>query len=71
MATKRRAKRTLDEDEMIAILEDIARNGRNAAARIAAIKTLRDMAEGEELVEDRVTSLYEVANPGRIRSKVG
>jgi hypothetical protein len=37
---------TLDRHEAIAILEEIARDGRNAAARIAAIRMLRQM-EGE------------------------
>lgn len=38
--------KTLDEQEMVDILEDIARNGGNAAARIAAIKALREMDAG-------------------------
>ena len=38
---------TLTRDEAIEILEDIARNGQNAAARIAAIKQLLEMGEGE------------------------
>jgi hypothetical protein len=42
------AARSLDEQEMIDILEDIARNGGNAAARIAAIKVLREMDSGEK-----------------------
>lgn len=37
----------LSEDEMVDILEDIARNGGNAAARIAAIKALREMDAGK------------------------
>lgn len=40
-------KRTLTDQEMVDILEDIARNANNAAARIAAIKVLRDIAAGE------------------------
>jgi hypothetical protein len=38
--------RTLTEQDMVDILEDIARNARNAAARIAAIKALREMDAG-------------------------
>jgi hypothetical protein len=44
-------RRTLTEDEMVEILEDIARESGNAAARIAAIKTLREMANGEQPTE--------------------
>ena len=40
--------RTLTEQDMVDILEDIARNGGNAAARIAAIKVLREMDAGEK-----------------------
>jgi hypothetical protein len=36
---------TLTHDEMIAILEEIARETSNAAARIAAIKSLRKIEE--------------------------
>jgi hypothetical protein len=39
---------TLTHDEMVDILEDIARTSGNAAARIAAIKALREMGEGEK-----------------------
>ena len=39
--------RTLTDDETIEILEDIARNSNNAAARIAAIKQLEAMRAGE------------------------
>jgi hypothetical protein len=35
------------ESEMIAILNDLARNSGNAAARIAAIKTLREIGHGK------------------------
>lgn len=38
----------LTEDEMVEILEDIARHGRNQAAQIAAIKTLREIRKGEK-----------------------
>lgn len=39
----------LTEEEMVEILEDIARNGQNGAARIAAIRTLRDIGEGRKV----------------------
>lgn len=35
---------------MVTILEEIARDGRNAAARIAAIKALREIGAGEKPV---------------------
>ena len=38
---------TLTLEEMIEILESIAREGTNAAARIAAIKTLMEIAPPE------------------------
>jgi hypothetical protein len=38
---------TLTHEEAIEILEDIARNANNAAARIAAIKQLEAMRDGE------------------------
>jgi len=38
---------TLTRDEMIEILEGIARESTNAAARIAAIKTLMEIAPRE------------------------
>ena len=41
------AKRTLTEQEMIEILEEIARDGGNAAARIAAIKELKAFDDGK------------------------
>jgi hypothetical protein len=59
----------LTEVEMVEILKLIAREGGNAAARIAAIKELRSIARGEKPAEDAVRSLYEVSNPGRIRTK--
>lgn len=54
----------LTEEEMVEILEDIARNGQNAAARIAAIKQLREMADGVEPAEEGFAALYAV-KPGR------
>ena len=59
----------LTQEEMVEILKAIARDGSNAAARIAAIKELRAIQRGEQPVEDTVRGLYEVSNPGRIRTK--
>ena len=59
----------LTETEMLEILKRIAREGGNAAARIAAIKELRTIARGEQPVEETVRGLYEASNPGRIRVK--
>lgn len=59
----------LTEVEMVEILKAIARDGGNAAARIAAIKELRAMASGEKPAVDSIAKLYEVSNPGRIRTK--
>ena len=39
----------LTEGEMVEILKEIAREGQNAAARIAAIKQLREMGVGHEV----------------------
>ena len=39
---------TLTHDEMIQILEEIARDSSNAAARIATIKALREIGDGAE-----------------------
>ncbi len=50
-ASRRRKKPTeptLDRAEAIEILEEIAREGGNAAARIAAIKQLEAMRDGEQ-----------------------
>lgn len=43
---------TLTTDEAIQILEDIARTGNNAAARIAAIKQLEAMRSEAEITND-------------------
>lgn len=51
------AERTLNEQEMVDILEDIARNAGNAAARIAAIKTLREIDAGGKPVADGFAAL--------------
>lgn len=47
---KPRAKKParLEREEAIELLEDIARNSGNAAARIAAIKQLEAMRDGEQ-----------------------
>jgi hypothetical protein len=42
---------TLTEDEMVEILEEIAREGGNAAARIAAIRALREIGAGQKPVQ--------------------
>lgn len=41
------AMHSLSEQDMVDILEDIAANAGNAAARIAAIKVLREIRNGE------------------------
>ncbi|HET6409143.1 MAG TPA: hypothetical protein VFG14_14740 [Chthoniobacteraceae bacterium] len=48
--------RTLSDQDMVDILEEIARNAKNGAARIAAIKVLREIASGEP-VEDAFSKL--------------
>lgn len=53
----------LSEQEMIDILEEIARDGRNGAARIAAIKTLREIRGGEKPDQGEFGKLYEVGKP--------
>jgi hypothetical protein len=50
----------LDREEAIAILEEIARNAKNQAARIAAIKQLEDMKRGEELPQGDFAALDQV-----------
>lgn len=59
----------MTDDEMLEILKAIARDGGNAAARIAAIKELRSIGRGEKTTEEGFQGLYEVQNPGRIRTK--
>jgi len=51
----------LTEAEMVEILKDIARNGQNAAARIAAIKTLREIDDGERTPAEGFGALDELA----------
>ena len=55
----------MDEDEMVEILEDIARNARNQSARIQAMKMLREIRGGERSPSEGFEGLYEVQNPGR------
>lgn len=62
-------RRTLDEQEMVDILEDIARNGNNGAARIAAIKVLRDMDAGNATSEDGFAALDELQPRRQLRTK--
>lgn len=62
------AEQTLDDQEMIDILEEIAREGGNAAARIAAIKTLREIGLGEKPAADGFAALDEVAKVRKRRS---
>ena len=65
------AERTLTEQEMIEILEEIARDGSNAAARIAAIKQLREMDAGEANADDGFAALDELAPRRGFRVKNG
>lgn len=51
---------TLDRAEAIQILEDIARNGSNGAARIAAIKQLEEMRSNEDQEPEGFEGLYAV-----------
>ena len=63
------ATHTLDDQEMVDILEDIARNGGNAAARIAAIKVLREIRGGERPVADGFAELDSRAGGQVARSR--
>lgn len=51
---------TLSQDEMLEILEGIARDGGDTA-RIQAIKLLREMNDGEEIPEGAFSQLDELA----------
>lgn len=53
----------LSLDEMAEILKAIARDGGNAAARIAAIKELRSMQAGVPAKADSIAKLYEIGKP--------
>ena len=63
--------RKLSEQEMVRILEDIARGSGNAAARIAAIKVLREMDAGEANADDGFAALDELAPRRGFRVKNG
>ena len=62
-------KRTLTDQEMVDILEEIARDGGNGAARIAAIKTLREIANGEQPAAGTFAALDELAPRRRAKPK--
>ena len=59
----------MDEEEMVAILEEIARGSSNQSARIQAMKMLREIRGGEKSGSEGFEGLYEVANPGRKAKK--
>jgi hypothetical protein len=59
----------LTDEEMLEILKAIARDGRNGAARIAAIRELRAIGEGAKPASEGFAALYDVSNPGRVRTK--
>lgn len=48
---------TLTHEEMIEILEEIARESSNAAARIAAIKALKEIGDGRRKPTDGFAEL--------------
>ena len=52
---------TLTHDEMVDILEEIARSSTNAAARIAAIKTLKEIDDGPRKAAEGFAELDELA----------
>jgi hypothetical protein len=61
----------LSEQWLVDKLEEIAQDDRNRAAQLSAIKELkviRGMGR-EEPAPNPVAGLYDVANPGRVRSK--
>lgn len=51
------AAHSLSDQEMVEILEGIARDARNAAAQIAAIKMLREWRAGERPSDDGFAEL--------------
>ena len=65
------ADRKLTEQDLIDILEDIAGNSGNAAARIAAIKVLRELDAGESSADDGFAALDELAPRRGYRVKNG
>jgi hypothetical protein len=58
---------TLTHQEMIEILEGIARESNNAAARIAAIKTLMEIAPPEP--DDRIWAELDQLAPRRTKPR--
>lgn len=60
----------LTDVEMLEILKTIARDGRNGAARIAAIRELRAVQAGGKVDEDGFAKLYAVESP-RLHTKAG
>ena len=63
------AQHALSEQDLIDKLEEMAGDDRNRAAQIAAIKELRSVRRGDKPEdEDKPAGLYEVSNPGRIRT---
>ena len=60
----------LDEDEMVTILEEIARNSSNQSARISAIKELRAMRGGQKPQSETVAQLYEIGRPPMRQKRV-
>jgi hypothetical protein len=62
---------TLDRQEAIEILEDIARNAHNAAARIAAIKQLEEMRREESPSTGSLERLYRAKPAPAPRRKRG
>jgi hypothetical protein len=59
----------LTEAEMVEILKTIAREGQNSAARIAAIKTLREIRNGEKPSDSTFAQLDELAPKRRVRKR--
>lgn len=60
---------SLSHEEMVEILERIARESNNAAARIAAIKALREIADGERTPAEGFAELDKVQRQPGFRTK--
>jgi hypothetical protein len=60
--------RTLTDQEMVAILERRARDDGNAAAQIAAIKLLREMAPDDEQPDTEGFAALDELAPRRARA---
>jgi hypothetical protein len=58
--------RSLSDDDLIEVLEEIIKDSSNAAARIAAIRALREL-ERDETPQGAFADLYRLAP--RIRTK--